>query len=544
MRIPKVFGDPRNARENPKGFAMLSRLATMGRDRRLVGPAVFLLVLILAYYTAQEILSGGKANLVFLGLATCAGAAVVAILNNWRNGLYLFLGWLLFEDLVRKYLGNNMAIYFGKDFLLAVVYLSFFAAIRRKEVQTFRPRFLLPLVVFLWFGILQAFNPASTSLVFGALGLKLYFYYVPLLFVGYSLLESEADLRRFFFVNLILAAVIASLGIAQAILGHTFLNPARPQEDIQGLSTLYRVAPISGAIAYRPNSVFVSDGRFASYLVLIWILAFGFAGYLLVRSGRGGKFAYLTLAVVSVAVVLSGSRGAFVWALGSFLICSLAFFWGAPWRQGKALRVFRAFRRTLLAAGLAVVLFLFAYPEALASRLAFYSETLSLDSPASELTYRARDYPLRNFLLAFQYPRWPYGYGIGTASLGMQYMARILKLKSPIVGVENGYGTLVVELGILGLLLWITWTVALGAACWRVVRSLRGSPWFPLAFTIGWFVVLLLFPLTFGGIVQYQNFVLNAYLWLLVGVLFQLPHMALSSQFEAVTTVRKPLWMR
>jgi hypothetical protein len=36
---------------------------------------------------------------------------------------------------------------------------------------------------------------------------------------------------------------------------------------------------------------------------------------------------------------------------------------------------------------------------------------------------------------------------------------------------------------------------------------------------------LLLYPLTFGGMVPYQNFVTNAYLWLLVGILFRLPEL-------------------
>jgi len=91
-----------------------------------------------------------------------------------------------------------MAIYFAKDFLVAVVYLSFFLAYRRKEVTSFRPPFLVPLLLFFWFGAMQVFNPASTHLMYGVMGLKLFFYYVPLLFVGYALLNSEAELRRSF----------------------------------------------------------------------------------------------------------------------------------------------------------------------------------------------------------------------------------------------------------------------------------------------------------------------------------------------------------
>jgi len=249
----------------------------------------FLILTVLAIYQASNfILSGDTSSLILASLFFSFAVIVVAMLNNWRNGLYFFLVWLLFEDLARKYLGNNMAIYFGKDILAAVVYVAFFAAYRRKEVRTFRPPFLIPLLLFVWFGVMQVFNPASVSAAYGILGMKLDFYYIPLIFVGYALLETEADLRRFFSVTLVLAVVIISLGIMQSILGHTFLNPARPADDIRELSQLYRAAPISGLIAYRPDSVFVSAGRFANFLVLSWLLAFGFSGYLLYRH-RGGR---------------------------------------------------------------------------------------------------------------------------------------------------------------------------------------------------------------------------------------------------------------
>src|SRR5262249_16285422 len=100
--------------------------------RSLVLRAVFFLFAILAAYeTAQYVISGDYFTLVFLALAAAGCAVAVAILNSWRNGLFIFFGWLLFEDLVRKYLGNNMVVYFGKDVLAAVLYVSFMAAIRR-----------------------------------------------------------------------------------------------------------------------------------------------------------------------------------------------------------------------------------------------------------------------------------------------------------------------------------------------------------------------------------------------------------------------------
>jgi hypothetical protein len=70
------------------------------------------------------------------------------MLRNWRTGLYVFLCWLLFEDIVRKYMGNNMAIFFGKHVLVAVVYLAFYMKVRRNQEKVFRPPFLVPVLLF------------------------------------------------------------------------------------------------------------------------------------------------------------------------------------------------------------------------------------------------------------------------------------------------------------------------------------------------------------------------------------------------------------
>jgi len=91
----------------------------------------------LAYKLAQYVLAGNLVGLAFVALGGVVAASLTAILSRWRTGLYVFLGWLFFEDLARKYLGNNMVIYFGKDVLVGMVYLSFFLAYRKREVQTY-----------------------------------------------------------------------------------------------------------------------------------------------------------------------------------------------------------------------------------------------------------------------------------------------------------------------------------------------------------------------------------------------------------------------
>ncbi len=494
-----------------------------------------------AYIFAQDVVNNDIPGLAYIFLACLGASFMVAIMNNWRNGVYFFVTWILFEDLARKFLGNNMAIFFAKDALLAVVYLSFFLAYRRQKVQTFRPPFLVPLILFVWFGLMQVFNPASSSIFYGIMGVKLFFSYIPLMFLGYALINSEVQLRKFFTVNLYLVLIIGGLGIAQSITGPSFLNPGNPAEEIKELSTLYRTAPISGVTAYRATSVFVSMGRYADFILVCWLLMLGFTGYLLLRHGRGRNIAFFTVAMTYAAILMSASRGLFMWGTGSAITMAVAFMWGAPWRQREVVRVFRSIQRGALAIALALVALFFVFPDELFSRLTIYSETLTPGSSASELQHRTWDYPMENFLKAFKYDRWPYGFGIGTSSLGVQYVAHTLHEAPMGVGVESGFGSIIVEMGIGGLVLWLIMSFAILFSAWKVVKKLKGSPWFPIAFVIFWYAFLLLLPITFTGMSMYEDFVTNAYLWLSLGILFRLPTLVLSEQFAlSPVAQRKP----
>src|SRR5258708_31006948 len=228
----------------------------------------------------------------------------------------------------------------------------------------------------------------------------------------------------------------------------------------------------------------------------MWLVAFGAAGYLLIKTRRSRNLAFLSFGVITATIPLTGSRGALLWTAGSALITAAAFVWGAPWKQREAYRIVRAIQRAFLVGGLAVLCLLIFYPQAIGARFSFYSETLNPSSPASELQYRTGEYPFHNLMLAFQHERWPYGYGIGTASLGRQYISRIMKVNPLPIGVENGFGTLIIEFGILGLALWLAWTATLLLAEWRVVGKLKGTPHFPISFSIFFVLFFFLLPFT------------------------------------------------
>lgn len=480
----------------------------------------------LVWESATWIVAGSDQTLIMFGLSLVVGALVVHILADWRSGVLLFLIWLLFEDLARKYLGNSMMVYFAKDLLIGVAYLSFYFAKRRRQVDTFKIPFLVPLIIFFCFVVIQVFNTWSPNVLYGLLGLKLYFYYAPLMLLGYGMLERPKDLDRLLIITVAAGIVVAALGIAQSVLGIDFLTPNDIAPELYGLTHVTRMSPVTHQAVSATSSVFVSAGRFSFYLILLWILAMGAQGYLLLTRRRSGIYGFLGIGVITAAVMITGTRTPFVFVIGSAFVMTAAFLWGAPWKWGQGHRLVKALRRAFLVGGISLLLMAEVFPAVLGGNWAFLSETLSYGSEGSELQNRGWDYPIGNLKLAFENERWVYGYGTGVNSLGMQYVARFLNEPLPNVGVESGWGSLIVELGILGPFLWIFWISALLWSTWKVVKQLRQTVYFPIAFAIWWYAFVLLFLLVYFGLNAYQNFVNNAYMWLLLGVLFRLPKLA------------------
>jgi hypothetical protein len=519
---------------------MLNARIPAMRNQAWIGISLFVLTLWLAWEIGGKIAAEDFRSLEFAVMGIVACAVAVAILRNWRTGFYFFLVWMLFEDLPRKYLGNGTLLFFGKDVLVLFVYIALLVEIRRGREMTFRPPFLLLLSLFLWLGVVQIFNQNSPSILYGLLGFKVDFFYVPLIFVGYALIRNDDDLRKFLLVNVVLAGVIAALGIVQALLGNSFLNPAHLAPELEGLGNLQKSTPLSNRVFSLPDSIFVSSGRFADYLVVVFILALGTAGYLFLSGQRGRKPVLVGIGIIGVATLLSGSRGAFLYVLASALVLAVGLLWGAPWRWKQAHRLVRAIRRSFIVAALGLTAILLLFPDEVGSRIAYYTETLSPNSSAYEVGSRSWDYPLRNFLSAFAGPNWALGNGIGTTSLGTQYVAKLIGQSPPSLWVEEGYGQLIVEMGITAPFLWVLWTGALLYCSWKVVRQVRQTRFFPIAFAIFWYAFLLLYPITFASLSAYQNFVCNAYLWLLIGILFRLPNLLANPSAPAVVPTIRP----
>jgi hypothetical protein len=351
--------------------------------------------------------------------------------------------------------------------------------------------------------------------------MKIYFFYFPLVILGYALIDSETSLRQVLLLNAILTLVVAALGIAQAVLGPSFLNPAQQDPYITLLSNTFRISS-EGLAAYRPNSVFVSNGRFQDFLLASWPISVGFSAYLFLGHMRGRLVAVAASIMVAVASLMAVSRGVLLYNLLSAGVILLAILWGAPRRKQQLRRAGKAILTLALLGTICLAVFVWFFPREVQSRLDVYSETVLPSSPTSELYIRAGGYPWANFMRAYDDSHWLLGYGIGTSSLGIQYLMRVFNVGRTKIGVESGYGQLILEVGFVGLLLWICLSISIAWSSWQIVRSLKGTRWFPLGFSIFWYAFLLIIPMAYYSFQAYQDFVMNAYLWLFLGILFKL----------------------
>jgi hypothetical protein len=504
----------------------MTRLPFRTSPPRQTGLLVFVASILLAWLIAQSVL-GGSLMAALRPLAWIAGlAAVIAAVLRWRFGLLVLMVWLTLEDLPRKYGGNDMRLFFAKYILGLAVYAGFILERRRRPHTSWRPAFVWPLLAFFALAFVQVFNPRSPSFAYGILGLSLYFFFAPLALVGYEFAGNADDLRRLLRLLFTMAAVIAAVGIVQASGWRTFLNPPALAPELQSLGQLARYIPGLRKTILAPPSVFVSQARYMGFIGLVLTVLLG-ALATNAFEHRPNRALYGLLALLGAAVYLGGSKGTLIYSLLTVLGMSGALLWGMRNRPWLGQRVARILRRGLIVLVLGLIALAYLFPNLTRLWASYYYQMLWPDSPRSVLVFRTQEYPLNEWLKALHTPGVLWGYGTGVASLGVQYIVRLLGASSPpVTGVENGFGCLLMELGLLGPLLWVLWTTTLLIAGWRRTRWLAATSFYPLGFSILWYSFWLLLPITWGGLNTYQNYVINAYFWLLAGILFRLPELA------------------
>lgn len=495
-------------------------------NRQFVALGLVAMAVVGAVHLGQVIVSEDYRQLALVLAFGLGGISSLFILRDWRMGVVLFFVWAVFEDLLRKYLGNNMLVYALKDGLILAAYASYLLAIWQKKEPTVKNPLGGALLVFVIWVLIETLNPYIENYLVPILGLRMTLLYVPLLYLGQNFFQRENQLRNFWCLMLAVAALTSCLGVTQTIVGLDFLSPkSSPFLRLQ----LTRYAPESLARVPRPTATFVDAGRFAQYMFVMAFVGLGIVAYLYGFRGRKERslrwLAWACWATIVTGLFLSGQRSSILWLVLSLGVMAVLHI-GFRMRLQKGVHAFPLGR--VLFAGAAVLLFAaFLMPERFGAAYDFYAETLNPSSPYAEYSTRPQSH-LRSTVFAWEQSGL-IGHGTGSSSLGLQYVAPLLpeeeayKFRDQI---EGGYAVVLWEWGVVGLVLWLWWSLVLLKAMVQIVRKLRGTHYFWLGTTISLCIFCILFPSFSMGMQIYQNYLTQAFLWFLMGLLFRLPELA------------------
>jgi O-antigen ligase len=162
--------------------------------------------------------------------------------------------------------------------------------------------------------LLQIFNPALPSTLVGLVGAKVWLLYVPLLYIGYQLVVTQADLQRLLAVMTIAAIVPSAVGLCQALLtaaGRSDLAYAIYGDAAASVTQDFaRFDLVGGGSLTRSPSTFSFVSQY--YAFLIAMIAVSYAWWRSTTQRTERRLAGAAFVLIVVSALLSGSRSAFL----------------------------------------------------------------------------------------------------------------------------------------------------------------------------------------------------------------------------------------
>jgi hypothetical protein len=432
-----------------------------------------------------------------IGITAVASIALVAYVKG-RLGLSFVLLTVVLVGALRKWVfpGYEQALYFLPDLLLLAVYAG---VVSRQVLEVKQPAISqipgVPLLFLLglWIAV-ETLNWRLGSPLVGILGLKAYLFYVPLLWVVPRVLDNQDDLTlapaRYGWLAIPLAA-IALLQFSSP--PDAFIN-RYVWEEGPGVATF----DYAGVSFVRVTATFSYITGYATFLIAMF--PFLLVGLLFVerRSARALTLSALVLSLVGA--VLTGSRSPVLVMLASLALL-LVFSFVGGWRRRPAWHL-----SIVLASSLGVLL-LVVYLQGATS--AFVSRVQSAGDT------RARVEAIPNGIVEAAGIASLFGYGAGRTHQGAfraAELAGVPQVGEPIpMGYEEETERVVLELGVVGFLLWYGYRVLFLIWVLRAALTASSRLQSVLAAVAVFHFLVLVFPIVF-------NAVLGFYYWLSAGI--------------------------
>ena len=392
--------------------------------------------------------------LITLGII--GGLVIIACsFSYWRAAIKLALVVALLEGAIRKWVfpSGQELVYFLKDGLLLGAYLRVFLGEEREFRQL---RMALPtneiqfMALFICF---CAFNPNFGSPVQGLFGIKMYFMYLPLVFVMPRLFRSEAEMVRQLSIFLWIALPICLLGFLQWRAG--------PNSPLN----VYAWDVESGSIAHFGFGDKVRITGTFSYIAGFSVFLLYFIGLSLVLLSERKTWQPWLIVLVLLPVLLgnalmNGSRGLIIMAIIVFGVFAMAGFSGQIGMGTK----FRTFLMMGVTVGFLAITYLFVD--------SFFYLTNRFTRSNDTVQGRATTWHLRHLEEGIE-KAGPFGYGLGISFPSSSSLASALKLpppreRPPIM--ESEPGQIWLETGPLGF---FSWFGIRGILIWSCLTAYR-----------------------------------------------------------------------
>ena len=436
-------------------------------------------------------------------------AAVLVGLRDWRWSVYGLLVYLPFSGIavLAAYPGREerIAAVLAKDFVFVIpAYLGFLVYfLKRRRRFWFRGA---PLVLFALLALLvlvQGFNPELPNRLVGLIGIKIWLFYLPLLCLGYHLVDSRRQLFRVLGLMTAVAVVPAVIGVVEVILYYT--GNAQTVYDVYGGAAAAATQNFAtfvlpgGCTLRRVPSTFSFFYQYFLFCASMVVISYGWW-----RGSRAaGKQHWIggvLFLLLMFAAMLSGVRTALI-LIPVMVVAMLVL------SRNAANRV------SWVTVGIGAAVFVIAFG--------------GLGSTTCGVTQHIKDAAVGEFpdvikggvTESAQSP-W-YGLGAGADSQAARYAFPGEKLETRVPYQESWYVKTYLELGIVGLAIVVALLAVVfvrGLAAHRRVRDSR------LKVVSAGIVALMGLTLLYNAKAQYFDVdPINVYFWLLTGILMKLP---------------------
>lgn len=304
-------------------------------------------------------------------------------------------------------------------------------------------------------------NPAARDLAGGLAGVRQHLEFVPLFFLGYAFLRAESRIRAILLLIVLCAAIGGVVSFIQSTLTPQELaawGPGYAQRVLgaDGFGGGARIAIVNGVEAVRPFGL----GSDAGAGALIAAIALPSLIALFMAGPNRYRFVVLPLAAgLAIALATSGSRNALVVAFVSLFAFGLV-----AARSKNALRA---------VVGLAVgTLLVYGALQHLSSSNAAATRTKSIVSKQVLSTYQAERGDSLGLVGGYVKDH-PLGVGIGRSGPAAGAFLGSRELSG--LNAETEWNFLVLELGVLGLGIYLLINVRLFGWTFRRVRRLESA---------------------------------------------------------------------